>query len=140
MFTTNNIKKSNRPHQMNAILLVGLGGFIGAVLRFLLSGLVQGGRLWFPFGTFFVNFVGCLALGLLMFFAESGGNIHSDLRLFLTIGILGAFTTMSTFAYESFRLLEESRYLLFTVNFLGGSLLNLSAIYIARIIVYWRSI
>ena len=93
---------------MSQIILVGIGGFIGSVFRFLLSGFVH--RLVplseFPFGTFAVNVVGCLLIGLLNGLAETRQVIGPELRLFLMIGILGGFTTFSTFGYETLSLIR----------------------------------
>ena len=93
---------------MSQIILVGIGGFIGSVFRFLLSGFVH--RLVtlseFPFGTFAVNVVGCLLIGLLNGLAETRQVIGPELRLFLMIGILGGFTTFSAFGYETLSLIR----------------------------------
>ena len=92
------------------ILLVGIGGFIGSVFRFLLSGFVH--RLVplseFPFGTLAVNVVGCLLIGVLNGLAETRQVIGPELRLFLMIGILGGFTTFSTFGYETLALIRDA--------------------------------
>ena len=93
---------------MAQIILVGIGGFIGSVFRFLLSGFVH--RLVplseFPFGTFAVNVIGCLLIGLLNGLAETRQVIGPELRLFLMIGILGGFTTFSAFGYETLSLIR----------------------------------
>ena len=92
------------------IILVGIGGFIGAVFRFLLSGFVH--RLVplseFPFGTLAVNVVGCLFIGLLNGLAETRQVIGPELRLFLMIGMLGGFTTFSAFGYETLELIRDA--------------------------------
>ena len=92
------------------IILVGIGGFIGAVFRFLLSGFVH--RLVplseFPFGTLAVNVVGCLFIGLLNGLAETRQVIGPELRLFLMIGMLGGFTTFSAFGYETLELIRNA--------------------------------
>ena len=92
------------------IILVGIGGFIGAVFRFLLSGFVH--RLVplseFPFGTLAVNVAGCLLIGLLNGLAETRQVIGPELRLFLMIGMLGGFTTFSAFGYETLELIRDA--------------------------------
>ena len=92
------------------IILVGIGGFIGSVFRFLLSGFVH--RLVplseFPFGTLAVNIVGCLLIGLLNGVAESRQAIGPELRLFLMIGMLGGFTTFSAFGSETLVLIRDA--------------------------------
>ena len=86
--------------------LVGAGGFLGAVLRFLAREFVQ--RLFphsaFPYGTLAVNVVGCLLIGLLAGLAETRQALSPELRSFLLIGLLGGFTTYSTFGYEAFEM------------------------------------
>ncbi len=84
------------------LLLVGAGGFAGATLRFLVSGAIPKiGEI--PVGTLAVNVIGSFVLAILTFSSASG-----SITYLVSIGVLGSFTTFSTFAYESFRLLEES--------------------------------
>ncbi|MFH1567832.1 MAG: fluoride efflux transporter CrcB [Gemmatimonadota bacterium] len=95
---------------MNHLLLVGAGGALGAMGRYLVSGLVH--RLLpstlFPAGTLSVNVLGCLAIGLLGGLADARGALSGDARLFVFIGILGGFTTFSTFAYETMALATDA--------------------------------
>ncbi|WEU40524.1 MAG: fluoride efflux transporter CrcB [Candidatus Odinarchaeum yellowstonii] len=115
-------------------ILVGLGGFIGALLRYYISGWVSKSFTSFPLGTLVVNLIGAFFLGLIMYSAEYYGVFTSEQRLFLTIGVLGSFTTMSTFSYESFKLLETGEYLLFLLNIIGTVGLTLTGVYIGKII------
>ena len=91
---------------MLALLLVGAGGFLGSVFRYVLSGWVH--RIldnpWFPYGTLVVNVSGSVAIGFLSGLAENRSLFTSDARLFVFIGILGGFTTFSSFALETFSL------------------------------------
>ena len=91
------------------IFLVGIGGFMGSVFRFLLSGFVY--RMVpfaeFPLGTLAVNVLGCLLIGVLNGLAETRQMIGPDLRLFLMIGMLGGFTTFSTLGYETLALIRD---------------------------------
>ena len=95
---------------VSQIILVGIGGFIGSVFRFLLSGFVH--RLVplseFPFGTLAVNVLGCLLIGLLNGLAETRQIIGPELRLLLMIGMLGGFTTFSAFGYETLALIRDA--------------------------------
>ena len=90
---------------MSLWLLVGLGGFIGAILRYWISGWVQSGFVTFPVGTLAVNFLGSLVLSLIMYASQYRGLLGEEARIFLAIGVLGSFTTMSTFSFESMKLL-----------------------------------
>ena len=94
---------------MQNIIIVGLGGFVGSVLRYLISGWVQGisENPLFPYGTLGVNVLGCLLIGLLGGWADNMELFSPSVRLFLLIGLLGGFTTFSTFAYEAMALLRD---------------------------------
>ncbi|GJL53394.1 MAG: putative fluoride ion transporter CrcB [Nitrospirales bacterium] len=97
---------------MTHIVLVGLGGMIGSVTRFLLASLIQrlSPILGFPFGTLIVNIVGCFLIGLLNGLADTRQLLGPELRLFLFVGVLGGFTTYSTFGYETFSLLRDAEF------------------------------
>lgn len=94
---------------MKHILLVGLGGFIGSVGRYKLSGLVLHHTTdWrFPLGTFLVNVIGCLLIGVISGCAVKHSLFSTDARIFLMTGILGGFTTFSAFGYETFALIRR---------------------------------
>jgi len=94
---------------MRNILFVGLGGCVGSVLRYLVSGWVQrlSGTAFFPYGTLGVNVLGCLLIGLLGGWADNVQPFSPPVRLFLLLGLLGGFTTYSTFSYESMALLRD---------------------------------
>ena len=97
---------------MERALLVGLGGFLGTVLRYGLGGLIGRWKAgWtFPLETLVINVVGCLVLGLLAGLSESRGIFAGTTRAFLFIGVLGGFTTFSTFGYETFQLLRDGQW------------------------------
>ena len=116
-------------------LIIGIGSFIGGILRYWISGWVQSGALTFPLGTLVVNFIGSLVLSLIMYLSERVGLFSEEIRIFWTIGLLGSFTTMSTFSYESFRLLEQNENMLFGLNIVSTLILMLSAIYMGKFIV-----
>ncbi len=88
---------------LRQLLILGAGGFIGAVLRYGLSGLVHKIRASqsLPYGTLTVNVLGCLLIGVLAGMAESRNVLGPDVRLFLFLGLLGGFTTFSTFGFET---------------------------------------
>lgn len=97
---------------MEKVWLVGLGGFLGSVLRYALGGMV--GRLkagWsFPLETLLINVAGCLVMGMLVGISESRGVYSETTRAFLFIGLLGGFTTFSAFGYETFQLMRDGQW------------------------------
>jgi len=116
---------------MKVIFLVGTGGFVGSVLRYLISGWVF--RLldkpWFPVGTLAVNLVGCLAIGFLGGIAEQRRFFDPEIRLFLFVGILGGFTTFSAFIYETVSLTHDAR--------LAAALLNIALQVVVGLLAVW---
>lgn len=119
---------------MYTILLVGIGGFIGATLRYVLGGWIQNSFVSFPVGTLTINTIGSFFLGLIMYLSEYQGLFNNQTRIFLTIGILGAFTTLSTFGYESFRLLDDSKLMLMAINVVSTVLFSMMAVYLGKIV------
>ncbi len=120
---------------MSLWLIVGFGGFIGAILRYWVGGWIQSGFVTFPFGTLGVNFIGSLLLALVMYTSEYRGLFDEETRVFLTIGVLGSFTTMSTFSYESLKLLEQDQHMLFGLNIMGTVALCLLAVYMGKVLI-----
>ena len=123
---------------MVRIVLVGLGGFFGSVLRYLLAGYVHTvlRDFEFPYGTLAVNVAGCFFLGFLSQLAEGYGLFSSEARLFLFIGILGGFTTFSTFGGETFNLLRDREVFLAAMNISCQVILGLMAIWGGRVLVH----
>ena len=114
------------------ILLVGAGGFLGSVSRYLLGGWAHGilPRVGFPVGTVLVNIVGCFCIGLFAGFAEHRQMFGPDARLFLLIGLLGGFTTFSTFTHETLALARDALYIRAAGNVLLQVLVGLTAAWI----------
>ena len=105
------------------LLLIGAGGFLGAVSRYLVDGWVAsatGGT--FPWGTLVVNLTGSFALGLLFALSVERGVLSPSLRAPVLIGFIGAYTTFSTLTLETWRLVEDGAYVAAVGN-LGGSML-----------------
>ena len=103
------------------LLIIALGGALGAVSRFLLgNGVSRALGSALPYGTFVINIVGCFAMGLLMTIIVDREMLPAAWRLFLCVGFLGGFTTFSSFGYEALMLLTEGR-LLAVLAYVGGS-------------------
>ena len=120
---------------MRDLILVGIGGFIGAILRYALSSLIQSDSSVIPIGTLLVNFLGTLLLGIVVYSAELVSFITPEIRIFLTIGVLGAFTTMSTFGHEAFTMFEEGKTIMLVIYVVATVLLVFLGIFVARISV-----
>lgn len=106
------------------LLLVGGGGFLGSIARYLTVNAVnalalrQGRATGFPYGTIVVNLAGCAMIGALAAASERHGPWSAHARLLLFTGILGGFTTFSAFGLETFSLLQEGRWPLAVLNVL----------------------
>ena len=94
---------------MIVVLLVGSGGFLGSVIRYLVGQgvLSLSGNSSFPYGTLAVNLLGCLAIGILNGVAETRGLFNTEIRGLIFIGLLGGFTTFSSFSYETLALARD---------------------------------
>ena len=127
---------------MTNILLVGIGGFIGSVMRYLASGYVQQTTksVDFPYGTLAVNVIGCFAIGFLAQLAESRGVFTSEARLFVFVGILGGFTTFSSFGNETLNLARDSQLMSALANIGANVIVGLIAVWIGRTVSFliWR--
>jgi CrcB protein len=117
---------------MKAILLVALGGAIGSVTRFKLSGYVLHHTIdWrFPAGTFTVNVVGCLVAGILAGLAEKHDMFSPDARLLLFTGLLGGFTTFSAFGLETMHLLKRGEIAVASANIVLSVIAGLAALWL----------
>jgi CrcB protein len=99
-------------------LLVGIGGFIGSVCRYWVSGWVQAlvSQSWRPVGTLAVNALGCFLIGLFMGLADFRQVLKPEARLLLIVGVLGGFTTFSAFGYETFALARDREFAAALIN------------------------
>lgn len=124
---------------MPNFLIAGMGGFIGSALRYLLSGWVQRfcGEPWFPYGTLSVNMIGCLLIGLLGGLADNRGVFSHEVRLFIILGMLGGFTTFSTFGYETLALFRDQQIFLALVNVSVHVVLGVFAAWLGYTISNW---
>lgn len=119
---------------LRILLLIGTGGFLGSISRYLLAKLLQQQFLSpFPYGTFGVNILGCFLIGLFYGLSERTGFISDDLRLFLTVGFCGGFTTFSTFANENLSLLRDGAFLYFAAYSAFSLFFGLVAVYLGNL-------
>jgi CrcB protein len=119
---------------MKIILCIGIGGFFGAIARYGMTVGVQhwagGGRLGdFPAGTLAVNLLGCLAVGFIGHLLSERFELAAEIRFALTVGFLGAFTTFSTYAYETLAMAREGEQLFAWMNLLVSNALGLFAVW-----------
>jgi len=116
---------------MIGVVLVGVGSLLGGVLRYGLGAWVYKAldNPWFPYGTLAVNLLGCLLIGFLSGLAEARAAFTPEARLFLFVGVLGGFTTFSSFALETFALARDSQSLAALVNIGLQTVLGLMAVW-----------
>ena len=123
---------------MPTFLWIGLGGFLGANARYWL-GLWLAGR-WgtsFPLGTLAANALGSFVLAFLLTSAASRVSVPAGVRLFLTIGFLGGFTTFSSFSYETISLLEQERWVTALANLITNAGLGLLGAFLGMVMARW---
>jgi CrcB protein len=96
---------------MKEVLIVGLGGFAGSISRYLIQNAVVNRFITiFPLGTFAINIIGSLIIGLIFGYAERYQWMTQEWRLFLAIGFCGSFTTFSTFAFDNLQMIKDGNY------------------------------
>ena len=109
---------------------VAVGGAIGAVARYAVSGLAHARfGVGFPYGTLLVNTLGCFLLGLIIETVDTRYIVHPGVRLFLTVGVMGGFTTFSTYSHETLSLMRDGMFTLGTLNAIGSLVLGLLGAY-----------
>lgn len=101
---------------MKELFVIGLGGFLGSTSRYYLQNLVTSKiPIMFPLGTLIINLTGSLLIGLFFGYIEKNHWFSPEVRLFLTIGFCGSFTTFSTFAFENLEMLRSGNYMNFAI-------------------------
>ena len=102
---------------MNMILLVALGGAVGSVARYLMASNIQTATGWdFPLGTVLVNILGCFLIGILYVLLVARPDPRHDLRALLMVGVMGGFTTFSSFSLETVTMAMNGNYIGATLN------------------------
>lgn len=120
---------------MKLLFAIGVGSFLGGVLRYLLSLLIQTKiNSSFPFATLSVNLIGCFAIGLVFALADKG-NLSQNWQIFFASGVLGGFTTYSAFSYETFGLLRDGQLNYAFAYVLSSILLGVLATFLGYFIV-----
>lgn len=120
---------------IRALLLVGTGGFLGSISRYLSSRFLQ--NIFpsaFPFGTFVVNITGCFLIGLIYGFSERSSLLTPGWKMFLAVGFCGGFTTFSTFANENLALIRDGEFFYFLVYTGLSVFLGIAATFLGVII------
>ena len=118
--------------EMLNLVYVGLGGFLGSIGRYLASGAVHHifPDIYFPIGTAAVNIIGCFLIGVLTGLAELRNLLSQEMRMFLLIGLLGGFTTFSTFGHETVAFMRDGEFLRAVGNVLIQVIIGLSGVWL----------
>lgn len=117
-------------------IIVGLGGFIGAVIRYLIGLIPMNPQSGFPIKTFFINIIGAFVIGLVVAFGTKK-DWNPQLILFLKVGVCGGFTTFSSFALETNQLIERGAFLCAMLYIVLSVIVALAAVYVAQYAI-WR--
>lgn len=120
---------------MKQLLLIGFGGFIGSITRYLVSRL---NLTWnfhsIPMGTLTVNIIGSLLIGFMLGVFVNSNLLHTNLKLFLVVGFCGGFTTFSSFTNENFLLLQNGQILTALIYIVGSITLGILAVFTGYLI------
>jgi CrcB protein len=120
---------------MANVLIIGIGGFVGAISRYWIALWI--GQRWgrnFPLGTFVINVTGSFLIGLLMTLMAERFTENPQWRLLLVVGFLGAYTTFSTFEYETGALMKDGEWLYSVLNVIGSVIVGFVALKLGEVI------
>jgi CrcB protein len=121
---------------LRTILLVGSGGFIGSVMRYMVQYYMEKSLTsTFPWGTIIANIAGSFIIGIVFALAEKGNLMNAEWRIFLAVGICGGFTTFSSFAYNNLTMLNERAWGSLLLNIGGNLFLGILAVYLGIILI-----
>jgi fluoride exporter len=127
---------------IDSVIFVALGGALGSVFRYLFSSWTQtvSKSIDFPYGTLAVNLIGCFVIGFLAQLAENRGVFTSESRVFVFIGILGGFTTFSSFGNDTINLLRDGERWNALANVGANVIFGLILVWLGRMVAYriWR--
>ena len=111
--------------------MIGLGGALGAIARYQLAALIQARvPVGFPWGTFVVNITGCLVMGIATTLLAERLVLHPNWRFLVPIGFIGAYTTFSTFEFETFQAVTDGAWIVGGLNVLASVLAGYMALWI----------
>lgn len=111
---------------MSKFLLLFIAGGLGSLSRYLLSGFFQRViNISLPVGTYLVNIIGCFLFGLIWAYAQDRIALSPEFRVIILTGFMGAFTTFSTFIFESSALLDSSQWFYFVINVVGQIIIGI---------------
>lgn len=116
---------------MLTVIIAGIGGFVGTILRYLVNNIIYHSLAYplFPFGTLIINISGCFFIGILAGLTERFA-LSPEIRIFIQIGVLGGFTTFSTFGFETFNLIRDGQFILAIANVLLQVIAGLTLVWI----------
>jgi len=122
-----------------SIVFVALGGALGSVSRYLLGTWIQSvsKSIDFPFGTLMVNLIGCFVIGFLSQLAEARGVFTSETRALVFVGVLGGFTTFSSFGNDTINLLRDGEMVNALANVGANVILGLFLVWLGRTVAFW---
>lgn len=124
---------------ISTVFLVALGGAVGSVSRYLFGVWIQSASrsVDFPFGTLAVNLIGCFVIGFLSQLAETRGAFTPEMRGLIFIGILGGFTTFSSFGNDTLNLFRDGETVNALVNVGANVILGLALVWLGRTVAFW---
>lgn len=121
---------------LRTLFIIGSGGFLGSIMRYLVQISVEKSILSsFPWGTFAANVAGSFIIGIVYALADKGNLLGTEWKMFLAVGFCGGFTTFSSFAYNNFNMLKDGVYGQLLLNVFGSLFFGILAVYLGIILV-----